>query len=95
MKDINGFAAIVTGGASGLGAATAEMLAEAGARVTLFDMNEEGGLAQAEKIGGKFIAAPVYSKSLRNPSRTSGLPPCRTFCRPTGKKSGIRRIRLF
>ncbi|MCG8312653.1 MAG: SDR family NAD(P)-dependent oxidoreductase, partial [Pseudomonadales bacterium] len=39
MKDINGLAAIVTGGASGLGAATSEMLAEAGAKVTIFDMN--------------------------------------------------------
>ncbi len=62
MKDINGFAAIVTGGASGLGAATAEMLAEAGAKVTLFDMNEEGGLAQAEKIGGKFIKVDVTNE---------------------------------
>ena len=59
MKDINGLAAIVTGGASGLGAATAEMLAEAGAKVTIFDMNEEGGQAQAEKIGGLFIKVDV------------------------------------
>ena len=36
MKDIKGLAAIVTGGASGLGAATSEMLAAAGAKVTLF-----------------------------------------------------------
>ena len=47
-------AAIVTGGGSGLGAATAEMLSREGAKVTLFDMNEETGRAHAEKIGGKF-----------------------------------------
>ncbi len=57
--DIQGIAAIVTGGASGLGAATAEMLAANGAKVTLFDMNEEAGKAHAEKIGGTFIKVDV------------------------------------
>lgn len=59
MKDVKGLAAIVTGGASGLGAATAEMLAEAGARVTIFDMNEEAGQAHAKKISGTFIKVNV------------------------------------
>ena len=59
MQDLNGIAAIVTGGASGLGAATSEMLAAGGAKVTLFDMNEEAGLAQAEKINGTFIKVDV------------------------------------
>ena len=61
--DINGIAAIVTGGASGLGAATAEMLAAAGAKVSLFDMNEEAGQAQAEKIGGTFIKVDVTDEA--------------------------------
>lgn len=56
---IKGLAAIVTGGASGLGAATAEMLAKEGAKVTLFDMNEEAGKAHAEKIGGSFAKVNV------------------------------------
>lgn len=56
---IKGLAAIVTGGASGLGAATAEMLAKEGAKVTLFDMNEEAGKAHAEKIGGTFAKVNV------------------------------------
>ena len=51
---LQGVAAVVTGGGSGLGAATAEMLARDGAKVTLFDMNEETGAAHAAKIGGKF-----------------------------------------
>jgi NAD(P)-dependent dehydrogenase (short-subunit alcohol dehydrogenase family) len=45
--DISGLAAIVTGGASGLGAATAELLAARGAKVTLFDLNAEVGQAKA------------------------------------------------
>lgn len=45
--------AIVTGGASGLGQATAEALAAAGARVALFDLNDEGGKATAESLAGK------------------------------------------
>jgi len=57
--DIEGVAAIVTGGASGLGGATAEMLSSAGARVTLFDMNAEAGEAHAKKIGGRFARVNV------------------------------------
>lgn len=57
--DINGLAAIVTGGASGLGAATAEMLAARGAKVTLFDLNAELGQAKAGEIGGRFAAVNV------------------------------------
>jgi len=60
--EINGVAAIVTGGASGLGAATAEMLAEQGAKVTLFDMNAEAGNAHAAKIGGSFAQVDVTSE---------------------------------
>jgi NAD(P)-dependent dehydrogenase (short-subunit alcohol dehydrogenase family) len=54
-----GVAAIVTGGGSGLGAASAEKLASEGARVTIFDMNEETGRAQAAKIGGTFMKVNV------------------------------------
>ncbi len=50
--DIRGHAAIVTGGASGLGAATAEMLAAAGAKVAVLDVNDDGARGVAEKIGG-------------------------------------------
>jgi NAD(P)-dependent dehydrogenase (short-subunit alcohol dehydrogenase family) len=57
--DINGLAAIVTGGASGLGAATAEMLAARGAKVTLFDLNADLGNAKAAEIGGRFSAVNV------------------------------------
>lgn len=57
--EIKGAAAIVTGGASGLGKATAKMLAEKGARVTIFDMNAEAGEAAAKEIGGLFQTVNV------------------------------------
>jgi NAD(P)-dependent dehydrogenase (short-subunit alcohol dehydrogenase family) len=57
--DILGVAAIVTGGASGLGGATAQMLAARGAKVAIFDLNEEASCAHAEKIGGIFIRTNV------------------------------------
>ena len=47
-------AAIVTGAASGLGAATARALAAKGAKVAIFDMNEDQGQAVAKEIGGIF-----------------------------------------
>lgn len=52
MQDWSGHGAVVTGGASGLGAATAAWLAKAGLRVTLFDLNAEAGMAHAKMIGG-------------------------------------------
>ena len=55
-------AAIVTGGASGLGAATAQLLASKGARVALFDLNEELGSAFAAKIGGTFVKVNVVDE---------------------------------
>ena len=48
---------IVTGGASGLGAATAEMLVKAGARVMLVDMNADAVAAQAAKLGAQARSA--------------------------------------
>ena len=56
---IQGQAAIVTGGGSGLGAGTARALAKAGAKVTLFDVNLEAAQAVAAEIGGHAIAVDV------------------------------------
>ena len=56
---INGLAAVVTGGASGLGAATAALLAERGARVAVVDINRAAAEAQAAKIGGIGLACDV------------------------------------
>jgi NAD(P)-dependent dehydrogenase (short-subunit alcohol dehydrogenase family) len=51
--------AVVTGGASGLGAATARRLAAAGARVVVVDLHEERGRALAGELGGEFAQADV------------------------------------
>jgi NAD(P)-dependent dehydrogenase (short-subunit alcohol dehydrogenase family) len=57
--NIDGVNALVAGGASGLGAATARRLAAAGARVTIADLNEERGDATAREIGGAFVRTDV------------------------------------
>ncbi|MFZ3361282.1 MAG: SDR family NAD(P)-dependent oxidoreductase [Xanthobacteraceae bacterium] len=57
--DIRGHAAIVTGGASGLGAATARMLGEAGARVAIFDVNGKAAAEVAIDINGIAVACDV------------------------------------
>mgnify|MGYP003435792439 FL=1 len=51
--------AVVTGGASGLGAATARALAAKGVKVAIFDLQEEKGLAVAAEIGGVFCEVNV------------------------------------
>jgi len=60
---IEGQSAIVTGGASGLGGATAEMLARAGAKVAIFDLNAEAGEAKAKELGGAFFKVNVTDES--------------------------------
>jgi len=61
--EIKGVAAIVTGGASGLGGATAARLASAGAKVTIFDLNAELGEAHARAIGGAFAKVDVTDET--------------------------------
>ncbi|MET0861708.1 MAG: SDR family NAD(P)-dependent oxidoreductase [Microbacterium sp.] len=59
--DITGASALVTGGASGLGLATARRLAAAGARVTIVDLASSAGAELAAELGGSFAAADVTS----------------------------------
>lgn len=59
MLDISGASALVTGGASGLGAATAVALAERGAKVVVLDLNEDLGNKVAKEIGGAFCKTDV------------------------------------
>lgn len=57
--DVNGSAAIISGGASGLGEATARELARLGATVVIADLNEERGKALADELGGVFAKTDV------------------------------------
>ena len=61
--NIEGMPTIVTGGASGLGGATAARLAAAGAKVTIFDLNAELGESHAAAIGGRFAAVDVTDEA--------------------------------
>ncbi|MEQ9043550.1 MAG: 3-hydroxyacyl-CoA dehydrogenase [Sneathiellaceae bacterium] len=63
MKLDGSIVAIVTGGASGLGAATARELASAGVKVAIFDMNKEKGEAVAKEIGGTFCECNVTDEA--------------------------------
>ena len=60
---IEGLAAVVTGGASGLGGAAAARLAKAGARVAIFDLNPEMGEAHARALGGQFLKVDVADEA--------------------------------
>jgi NAD(P)-dependent dehydrogenase (short-subunit alcohol dehydrogenase family) len=56
---LSGYAALVTGGASGLGAATARALAGAGAKVAVLDVNVEAAASVAKEIGGIALLCDV------------------------------------
>lgn len=89
MRDWRGQPAIVTGGASGLGAATAQRLARDGMKVTLFDLNEDRGRAHASAIGGRFVAVNVadpasVASGIDEAVQTSGVPRVLVNCAGIG-----------
>ena len=63
MKLDSSISAIITGGASGLGAATARRLAKEGVKIGIFDLQEEKGEALAKELGGVFAKVNVTDEA--------------------------------
>jgi len=85
--ELNGTAAIVSGGASGLGEATVRNLAAAGCRVVVADLNEERGKAVADVIGGLFVRTDVSDEeSVHSAVQAAGAagPPLRVVVNCAG-----------
>ena len=59
--NLEGSSSVITGGASGIGEASARQLAAAGAHVVIADLNEEKGQAVASELGGLFVKCDVSS----------------------------------
>ncbi len=62
MQIDKNIAAVVTGGASGLGKASVQALSKAGAKVAIFDLNEEAGTKLAQEVGGIFCKVDILSE---------------------------------
>ena len=94
--DIKGSAAIVTGGASGLGEATTRRLHAAGASVTILDRNAEAGEALAKELGGSanFAEADVtnYEECAAGVAQANSTAPLRIAVNCAGLGIAIRTI---
>lgn len=72
MKNLNGITAIITGGASGIGAETAKTLAAQGAKVALWDMNLGAAKSKADELGGAAFEVDVTNaQSVENALQTT------------------------
>ncbi|MQA87930.1 MAG: SDR family oxidoreductase [Streptosporangiales bacterium] len=73
LYDVRGLGAVVTGAASGLGRAIAEVLAETGARVTLADADAEGLAKVAEEFAGQGLPVRTYEVDITDRDRARAL----------------------
>lgn len=92
--DVNGVSALVTGGASGLGAATARHLAAAGAHVVVVDLNESLGEEFAEEIGGTFAQGDVTDPRAVDAALDTAVSvaPLRVLVHCAGKGGTVRLV---
>lgn len=89
-------AAIVTGGASGLGAATARTLTNMGAKVAIFDIDETKGCMHADAIGAQFVKVDISRENevvagIRAAEDANGV--ARVLVNCAGIAPGVRMIR--
>lgn len=98
--NIKDFAAVVTGGASGLGLATARKLADEGAKVTIFDMDEAAGIKASADHGFLFVKTNVaddaaVTQGLDQAERVHGIARILVNCAgiaPIGKTIGKENV---
>ncbi len=92
--NIEGASAIVTGGASGLGAATARVLAQRGMKVVVVDLNEDLGNKMASEVGGAFCKADVADEAQVQAAvdKASELGPLRVLINCAGLGNASRTV---
>jgi NAD(P)-dependent dehydrogenase (short-subunit alcohol dehydrogenase family) len=92
--NIDGTSSIVTGGASGLGEATARLLTQRGARVVVLDMQDEKGEALAKEIGGVFVHCDVTNTEevIAGVEAAKEMGPLRSLVNCAGVGSASRTI---
>jgi NAD(P)-dependent dehydrogenase (short-subunit alcohol dehydrogenase family) len=92
--DVEGASILVTGGASGIGEASAWALAERGARIAIVDMNEERGSEIASKLDGVFVKADVADPEQVQAAvdAACGLGPLRGLVNAAGIGSANRTV---
>ena len=92
--DLRGASAVVTGGASGMGEATARRLAQVGARVVVLDLQEDKGKIVAHEIGGEYCKADVSNEEQVQAAvdLASALAPLRVLVNAAGVGKAGRTI---
>ena len=92
--NLQGASAIVTGGASGIGEASARQLAELGTRVVIADLNEDKGTAVAAERGGLFVKCDVTSEEdgLAAVAAASEMGPLRALVNSAGLGAAGRTV---
>jgi NAD(P)-dependent dehydrogenase (short-subunit alcohol dehydrogenase family) len=93
--DIAGISAVVTGGASGLGLATARRLVKGGAHVVLLDLESSDGAAVAAELGARFVAGDVRTEDGVAPAlaQASELGPLRAVVHCAGRGHAMRVLK--
>jgi len=92
--DLNATSSLVTGGASGIGLATARRLSALGVRVCIADMNEDKGEAAAQELGGVFIKTDVADEAQAQAAveAAASLGPLRSVLNAAGIGSAARTV---